>query len=385
MNSLYIALNMLKRTLGQKRGVLIYIAIPTFVISLIIALLGQAPVREVTIAYMNQDQGNLGNHLVHELSLRKDYILKEMSDSDALKEKVIKQQTNAAFIIPANFSDSLYKGNGPQVEMYQLSISEASFTLKLHVDSIVGELKQTVSSLQTAASLQGADLQTAVEKTLAQIEKHQVKAAVTDLNLYLNPSLSTIVGFTLMFMMSVINSTVSIIMEDRRQMTMARIFTAPVRSFEIVMGNFMGSFLVGSLQILLILSITRYILQFDYHLPFVSQLIIMEFFLLASMGIACAAAGLVKNSSNITSINTLIITPTCMLGGCFWPVSIMPDWMQKLSNFVPQKWAIDAIQRMSTGQRLMDVLLNIGVLALFALILLGVGSVILRPEEAEAS
>lgn len=384
MNSLYIALNMLKRTLGQRKGLFIYIVIPTFVISLIIALAGQAPTRVVTIAYMNQDQGNLGKHLVQELSLRKDYILKEMSHADMLKEHVIKQQADAAFIIPANFSDSLYKGNVPQVQMYQLSVSEASFTLKLHVDSIVGELKQTVSSLQ-AASLQGAVLQSAVEKTLAQMEKHQVKAAVTDLNLYVNPGLSTIIGFMLMFMMSLINSTVSIIMEDRKQMTMARIYTAPVRSFEIVMGNFMGSFLVGSLQILLILSITRYILQFDYHLPFVSQLVIMEFFLLASMGIASAVAGMVKNSSNITSLNTLIITPTCMLGGCFWPVSIMPDWMQKLSNFVPQKWAIDAIQRMSMGQGLMNVLLNLGVLALFAIILLGIGSVILRPEKAEAS
>jgi ABC-2 type transport system permease protein len=384
MNSLYIALNMLKRTLGQRKGLFIYIVIPTFVISLIIALAGQAPTRVVTIAYMNQDQGNLGKHLVQELSLRKDYILKEMSHADMLKEHVIKQQADAAFIIPANFSDSLYKGNVPQVQMYQLSVSEASFTLKLHVDSIVGELNQTVSSLQ-AASLQGAVLQSAVEKTLAQMEKHQVKAAVTDLNLYVNPGLSTIIGFMLMFMMSLINSTVSIIMEDRKQMTMARIYTAPVRSFEIVMGNFMGSFLVGSLQILLILSITRYILQFDYHLPFVSQLVIMEFFLLASMGIASAVAGMVKNSSNITSLNTLIITPTCMLGGCFWPVSIMPDWMQKLSNFVPQKWAIDAIQRMSMGQGLMNVLLNLGVLALFAIILLGIGSVILRPEKAEAS
>ncbi|SEB43521.1 ABC transporter permease [Paenibacillus sp. GP183] len=384
MNSLYIALNMLKRTLGQRKGLFIYIVIPTFVISLIIALAGQAPTRVVTIAYMNQDQGNLGKHLVQELSLRKDYILKEMSHADMLKEHVIKQQADAAFIIPANFSDSLYKGNVPQVQMYQLSVSEASFTLKLHVDSIVGELNQTVSSLQ-AASLQGAVLQSAVEKTLAQMEKHQVKAAVTDLNLYVNPGLSTIIGFMLMFMMSLINSTVSIIMEDRKQMTMARIYTAPVRSFEIVMGNFMGSFLVGNLQILLILSITRYILQFDYHLPFVSQLVIMEFFLLASMGIASAVAGMVKNSSNITSLNTLIITPTCMLGGCFWPVSIMPDWMQKLSNFVPQKWAIDAIQRMSMGQGLMNVLLNLGVLALFAIILLGIGSVILRPEKAEAS
>jgi ABC-2 type transport system permease protein len=72
-----------------------------------------------------------------------------------------------------------------------------------------------------------------------------------------------------------------------------------------------------------------------------------------------------------------------MLGGCFWPVSIMPDWMQKLSNFVPQKWAIDAIERMATGQRLADIGMNLGVLTLLAVILIGIGSVILRPEEAE--
>jgi ABC-2 type transport system permease protein len=384
MNSFYIAFNMLRRTLGQKKGLLIFIIIPTLVVSLIISIIGQAPARQITIAYMNQDQGNLGKHLVHELTMRKDYVLTEVPDSGAMKEKVIKQQANAALVIPANFSDSLYKGEGPQVEMYQLNISEASFTLKLHVDSIVSELKQTVTSL-AQASRQAADLQAAVEKTVAQIEQHQVKATVTDYNLYLNPGLSTIIGFMLMFMMSVINSTVSIIIEDRKQMTMARMFTAPVRSIEIAFGNFLGSFLVGTLQIVLILSITRYILQFNYHIPFISQLIIMEFFLLASIGIASAVAALVKNTSNIASINTLIVTPTCMLGGCFWPIAIMPDWMQKISNFVPQKWAIDAIQRLSTGQELMDVILNIGVLALFALILLGVGSVILRPEEAEVS
>jgi ABC-2 type transport system permease protein len=382
MNSLYIAFNMLRRTLGQKKGFLIYIVTPTLVISLITGLFGSAPEKAVTIAYMNQDQGSLGKHLIHELSLRKDYVLKEMTGPEALKEKVIKQQADAAFVIPADFTDSLYKKSDPQLDMYQLSMNEATFTLEIYLNSIVSQLQQTITSLQ-AASSQTANLQASVEKTVAQIEKHQVKATVTDFNLYLKPGLSTIIGFMLIFIMGLISSTVSIVVEDRRQMTMARMFTAPVRSFEIAIGNVLGSFFVGTLQILFILLITRYVMNFDYHMPFIPHFIVLEFFMLASLGIASATAGLVKNAANIGALNSLIITPTCMLGGCFWPISIMPDWMQKLSNFVPQSWAIDAIERMSTGQKLADIGMNLGVLALFAVILIGIGSVILRPEEAE--
>jgi ABC-2 type transport system permease protein len=382
MNSLYVALNMLKRTLGHKKGLFIFMVIPALVISLIIGLIGQASTKVVTIAYLNQDQGSLGKHIIQELTNRKDFILKEIAEPEALKEKIIKKQADAAFMIPADFSQSLYNGSGDQVEMYQLRLNEATFTLKIELDSLVGQIKQTISSFPPG-SLSAAELKANVEKSLTQIEKHQVRATVTDYNLYLNPANSTIIGFMLMFMMGLISSTVSIIVEDRRQKTMARMFTAPIRSVEIALGNFLGSFIVGTLQVLFILLFTRYVLQHDYHLPFLSHLIILEFFVLASMGIASAIAGLMKNVANIGTLSSLVISPTCMLGGCFWPISIMPVWMQKLSNFVPQKWAIDAIERMSTGQGLTDIGMNIGVLALFAVILLGIGSVILQPQEAE--
>lgn len=165
--------------------------------------------------------------------------------------------------------------------------------------------------------------------------------------------------------------------------TMARTFTAPVRSIEIMLGNFIGSFFVGTLQVLVILIVTRYVALYDYGLPFFTQFVMLEFFLLASMGIASAIAGLVKNASNMSMINSLIVTPTCMLGGCFWPISLMPEWMQKIANFVPQKWVIEAIQLMAAGQPLSHMWMHMAVLTLFALILLGIGTVILRPEDAE--
>ncbi|MDU0201528.1 ABC transporter permease [Paenibacillus sp. MAH-36] len=382
MNSLFIAYNMLRRTLLQKRGFLMYLLIPAGVVSLIIGVMGQQQEHRVDIAYINMDHGPLGAHLVQELSGLPDYKLKEQVSDAALKEVVTKQIVGGAFVIPEGFSETLLKGSAPQVDMYQLSVSEATVTLKITLDSILTGYQGTVDAL-LKQGLQEKSLQDAVEKTLIQLEKHQVKASVTDLNLYVNPNMHLVIGFMLMFMMGVINNTISVIMEDRRMRTMARTFTAPVRSVEIMLGNFIGSFFVGTLQVLVILIITRYMALYDYGLPFYSQFVMLEFFLLASMGIASAVAGLVKNASNMGMINSLIVTPTCMLGGCFWPVSLMPDWMQKIADFVPQKWVIEAIQLMAAGQTLSQMWMHMGVLALFALILLGVGTVILRPEDAE--
>ncbi|MCY9658278.1 ABC transporter permease [Paenibacillus chondroitinus] len=382
MNSLFIAYNMLRRTILQRRGFMMYLLIPAGVVSLIIGVMGQQQEHRVDIAYINMDRGPLGAHLVQELSGLPDYRLKEqVSDAD-LKEAVTKQSVGGAFVIPEGFSETLLKGSAPQVEMYQLSVSEATVTLKITLDSTLSGYQGTVDAL-LKQGLQEKSLQDAVDKTLIQLEKHQVKARVTDLNLYVNPNMHLVIGFMLMFMMGVINNTISVIMEDRRMRTMARTFTAPVRSIEIMLGNFIGSFFVGTLQVLVILIITRYVALYDYGLPFFSQFVMLEFFLLASMGIASAVAGLVKNASNMGMINSLIVTPTCMLGGCFWPVSLMPDWMQKIADFVPQKWVIEAIQLMAAGQVLSQMWMHMGVLTLFALILLGVGTVILRPEDAE--
>ncbi|MNC77213.1 hypothetical protein D3C75_1291160 [compost metagenome] len=84
-------------------------------------------------------------------------------------------------------------------------------------------------------------------------------------------------------------------------------------------------------------------------------------------------------------LNALILTPTCMLGGCFWPLSIMPEYMQKAANFTPQKWAIQAVDIAATGGGWNELWLPFAVLGLMAVILLALGSATLRPNEAGVS
>jgi ABC-2 type transport system permease protein len=189
------------------------------------------------------------------------------------------------------------------------------------------------------------------------------------------------IGLSLMFLMMLINQSVAVIAEDRRTQTMARVYAAPVRSFDIAAGNFIGCVLIGTLQVLAIAALIRFGFGYDFGVPAWMQIVIMECFILASLGIASAVAGFIRNTRQLNIINTLIITPTCMLGGCFWPIDIMPPFMQKLANFVPQKWAIDAMTSGGAGETLAGIALPLGILLLFAVVLLGFGAAVLRPAQ----
>lgn len=405
MNSLYIAWNMCKRTIGNAKSLILLVLVPVIVISAVIGIFGSSPPKNVKIAYVNEDQGTLSQHIITGLTVSAQYELIPVTTVDEAKEKVIAKDVNASFIIPALLSESLETENDVKmsetnisrklssssssgdvkITIYQLNQDVDTVSLKIALDREIKRVKNAVQAVQeyTRSTDPSSEAEHAllVEQLLLQQEKHVVHTDIMEQKNNNSPFFTTIIGSMLLFVMTLVNSSVHTVVEDRVHRTMARIHTAPVRSFEIALGNFLGSFMIGTVQIVLILLFTTYVLQFQYGLPLLSLFIILECFMLSAIGIASAVAGLVKNMNNLRNVNQLVVIPTCMIGGCFWPIWIMPDFMQKLANFTPQKWTIEAIERMSYGESLFDMGWHIGILLLFSIILLAFGSYVLKPSE----
>lgn len=377
-----IAWNMVRRSIGTVRGMLIFILLPGVVVAAIISLTGGAGDNPETLLYVNSDTGPAGSHLLTELSKTGEYKLEARGSEAALKEATIQQEGIAGLWIPPGYSAALLAGEQPQLRMYELRTSEGSILVKMNAAAIAANM---AGAAQAAAAGGTGDPQPQFAAVLKQAEQHNVGSVRTDYNLYPRATLGTITGLTLMFLMMLITSSVTLIMDDRAGRTMMRMFSAPVRSYEIALGNFLGSFLVGLIQILVVLVLGRWVLRYDYGLPLVLYFLILAAFMLVSMGIASTVAGLIRNPRNAGMLNSLILTPTCMLGGCFWPISIMPDYMQKLANFTPQKWAIQAVDIAATGGGWNELWLPFAVLGLMAAVLLVIGSAILRPNEAGIS
>jgi len=384
VNSLIIARLHMRRTLGNRRGFLAIVLIPILVISGIVGLFGKATGEEVPIAVLNEDGGWLSEQVTASIRLNEVYDVQEQprgsSGLEQLKDEVYDGKWGALIYIPPGFTEKMLKREDTTVQLFRKNERQWNASLALSLSETTDRLAGSVE-LAWASDVRPQERERLVRTLL---ERQQTEGLAVEreslVHAYSNAYV-LVIGLILMFVMMMTNQSIQGVLEDRTNRTMARMYTAPVRAWEIALGNFLGCFLLGTLQLVLILTITRYAIGFDLGVPFGVLVAVMECFLLAAVGLSAAVAALVKNGALLANMNNLIVIPTCMLGGCFWPVSMMPDFMQKLSNFTPQRWAIMAIEQASSGGALSQLGLQLGVLALFAAVLLTFGSFVLRPAE----
>ena len=381
MNSLLIAANLARRTIGTVKGFLLFIALPAVVISSIVSLMMSAGDGRATVGYADLDGSEASRHIIRALEQTGRYKLTRYETDRQVAEMVAEREIATGFAIPAGFEADWLGGSAPALTQFRLMMDEASVMLEVDLVSIVRTMNEAVA---LAAHAGAASVR---ESAMAVLDQH-AKGLVGGVKMDTGRSGSLdflATGFALMFLMMLINQSVTVVVEDRRSQTMARVYAAPVRSFDIAAGNFIGSVFIGTLQVLAITALVRLVFGqmfgYDFGIPVWMQIVIMECFILASLGIASAVAGFIRNTRHLNIINNLIMTPTCMIGGCFWPVDIMPPFMRKLANFVPQRWAIEAMDLGASGASLAGIALPLGILLLFAAVLLGFGAAVLRPAK----
>jgi ABC-2 type transport system permease protein len=382
MSSLIIAKLNIRRTIGSRKSFISLILLPILVISVIVGIFGRTSDDKVSIAVRDEDGGWLSKQIINNMLSIDTYQVSEPEMSlEQLKQEVYDGRLGAVVYIRSGFTDKMLLGESAGVQLFRKN--EQLWNVSLGI-TLTESTERIVRSVRLAAVANPSQEEKVklVRKLLDQQEENAISITSEQLIPRNNNAYVLVIGLMLMFVMMMVNQSIHGITEDRENRTMARIFSAPVRAWEIALGNFLGCLLLGTFQLVLILAVTRYGLGFDFGVSFGHLFVIMEFFLLAAVGISTAAAGLIKNFAQISNINNLIVIPTCMLGGCFWPISMMPDFMQKLSNFMPQRWAIAALEHVSSGAALSEVALEICILLLFAVVLLAYGAYMLKPAQS---
>ncbi|MCP4708252.1 MAG: ABC transporter permease, partial [Planctomycetes bacterium] len=75
-----------------------------------------------------------------------------------------------------------------------------------------------------------------------------------------------------------------------------------------------------------------------------------------------------ESGTIVASVTAAVLIIMCVIGGVMVPKFVMPSFMQKMSLFVPQGWAVDGYQDILVrGYDVPDILPALGILMLFAL------------------
>ncbi len=288
-------------------------------------------------------KGEVNSQVVNLLEKNGDYQWEKASEKQA-RQNVLKQDAIAAVIIPDDIGKRLTE-NKPVLDIIVQRKTEAYLGLVPHLEGTA----QVVNSSYQAVKGMDEKAFPVLLKAVAGSKGVKIDQEIVQKNDELKQSVNLMfVGFAIMFMMFGLSGASSTILDEKKGGTWSRILTTPASKLQIIMGYLFSYFLMGWIQFVTLMVAMS--LLFDstwgdlsYMIPFASLVI------LCVVGFGLMIAGLVKTKQQAAAIGTVIIVSTCMLGGLYWPLDIVPEIMRKISLGVPQSWAMSGFKEIISG------------------------------------
>lgn len=366
-NIVLMILNTLRVTFRKKGNIIVYIFLPLVGIAASMMLYGGSGTAPLRIGLEDLDSSRLSGGFSEALKASEGYRVEAVGEGE-VKESLLNRRFDACIILPRGYEKAIFDGSPLKMELVSIKGQDTTIWLEHYINAYTRNLADMAKAAggEKAAfdALYDGLRETSVKLTAEKLEDEGNGKQVT---------LSSM-GFLIMFVMLGAGFTSQLILNEKRSRTYYRICSAPVGSRSYIAANTITSLIIVIFQVIAMQAIMKLVLRMETYVPDLLMFLILVMFGLTAIGICLVVTAFSSSSYMASTLNTLILTPTCMLGGCFWPVYFMPEAMQKTAFFVPQRWALDAIQKIQSGLDFGAIAMNLAVLLAFSAALFAIAT-----------
>ena len=188
------------------------------------------------------------------------------------------------------------------------------------------------------------------------------------------PGVISLAVMMVTFMISIIS-----FIHERTTGTLARLLSTPVTEGEVVAGYALAFGLIGLVQSAVVLATA--LLLFGVQVEGSLLLVLLTVFLL---GVGMQGLGFLLSANARTEFQAvqfipLILVPSILLSGVFWPLESVPGVLRPISYLLPLTYAVDGVRSvMLRGWGLAEIWPDLAVLLLFAMAMLALSVVLMR-------
>ena len=342
-------------------------------------------VKGITIQVVSQDTGLppgssllLPNGLFLAQNITKNIdeetlLLYTNTNSENARQMVREGNAWAAIVFPANFTQNFLiflmaqkTISPPKIELY-LDGSNPTIVAAV-IKEITQSIQMTLTGLSVSLNITAVDLPITVDQVYA------YGGGQTRFIDYFAPG---VISFAIMMVTTMI--TIILFVNERRNGTLQRLLVSPASESEIVVGYALAFAVIGIIQSIVVL--VAAILLFDITIVGNIFLALIVILLLAfghqGLGILLSAGA--KNELQAIQFIPLILFPSILLAGLFWPIESIPSYLQPLSYVIPLRYGIDAERSiMLRGWGIGEIWVDIIILVLFALLTLSASILLLK-------
>ena len=154
-------------------------------------------------------------------------------------------------------------------------------------------------------------------------------------------------GILVMFTMLVLLTSGAILLvSERERGLLRRLAATPISRGSIVLGKWVARMALALVQIGFAMALGSLAFGVDWggSLPMVA--VVLTAWAAFNASLALVLAGVARSEPQTAGIGVLGTMVLAALGGCWWPIEITPQWMQRLALGLPTGWCMDALHRL---------------------------------------
>jgi ABC-2 type transport system permease protein len=154
--------------------------------------------------------------------------------------------------------------------------------------------------------------------------------------------------------------------------TLEAMLVTPTRLSTILFSSSLWNFVFTSFRVLMYILLGVLVFGADLRNANVpAGLVVLGLTIVTLSGIGILSACFIMVFKRGNPVNFLFSSLSALLGGVYYPVDVLPDWLQILARFFPLTYSLEAMRRaLLTGESLVDLWREVAVLAAFSILLL---------------
>ena len=322
-----------------------------FIIGFTFALRGVGPEDEpLRFVLASQDEGPIAGQIVAGLTADPDGRFIEMSHRDATRD--LDAGEIAGFVaFPAGFSQSMFTGQPTALQVRSQAEDPENAAALVGIASSLarqinlnGVVIEAAASLASDAGLDPAALDMSSIRQVTGAVRFETQQ-VGDVEPF-DSSTITVPGYLVMFVFFAAAMGAQSLVQERENHTLERMASNGVRREAIILGTLLSSAYLGLMQLAILWIVGVLAFGLDLGVSPAAVIGISVLMVAASSAFSVMLASLMKTRRSIDSAGVLISIMLAAIGGCWWPLFIMPTWLQALAKATPHGWANQAFNKL---------------------------------------
>lgn len=335
----------------------------------------------------DRDGGEVADELVASLERLPGIRVARVDELEARRLVAESREAGAALIIPEGFTSDFRRGGEVRLTLltdpvkYLELLRIKSEVRRVQAALVASQVASRVAVVEVLTHAGDVDFETVsadagelasrlIDKSVG-LEEQSLTSSRTSFNTFDQ----NVPGFGVTFLMLGMLLGVGLgLVDERDSGVLYRLTASPVSAGAIVTSKVISRVVIGVVQLGILFAFGRVVFGISLGPSLVALGLVIFGVSFAAAAFGLLVASLAPTRDSVVQLGTIAIMGMAAIGGCWWPMSIEPLWLQRLAHLFPTAWAMDAFNDLMLREAsLAEVRLAVVALIFFGLMYLAAG------------